>query len=189
MRIEAGDQFRFVLSGYLWGDDRTQWVASFAGVGNINGKSDWLYDWESSALTMNFHNLVKFGENSTWGWVRGAEIIVGGTIGAGGGIVVSSPTIVGIFFGGAAGGLGGAASAVALSDVAKSMIESDTPVVPPEFPKRPPVPQNEQKLEPQDGRIIIAISKEEVEGSGPDRVLGLSGSLKGNSGTGVLFIR
>jgi hypothetical protein len=78
----------------------------------------------------------------------------------------------------------------AISNAVSSMLQSDTPTPAPALPNRPPVPQKDEKLEPQKNRILIALSKERVVGSGPADHLDLSGSFSGNdTGTGTISAR
>lgn len=205
-----GNGFDFRLSGYLWGEEKANWLVSFAGSGGIygkesmsvngpmsvNGKAEWLYDPKiSDHIGMDFYNTVKFGEKSVWGWVIGSEIIIGGTIGAGGAIAAAVITTggVGALVAvpiGLAGALTGATAMVSASGSVQTMLESDKPPAPPEPPKRPPVPQKEENLVPGKDRIIIAISKEgQVSGIGPDGGLAISGSVGSDAGTGVITAR
>jgi hypothetical protein len=93
---------------------------------------------------MTFHNVVKFGENSFWGWVVGSEIIVGGAIGGGAGFVVTSATGPGAVVVGVAAAIGGANATVALSNAVRTIVESDAPTPPPALPNRPPIPPRQR---------------------------------------------
>jgi hypothetical protein len=196
------DDFRYRLSGYLWGEDNANWLVSFAGSGGIvgkepiyiNGKAEWLYDSKiSDHATMNFYNVVKFGDHSTWGWIVGSEIIVGGGIGGGGavaGLTIGTGgvgTAAAVLIG-ARAALAGAGAAVSLSNASKTFWEKLTP--PPEPPPSLPIPQKEEKFEPAKDKIVVAISKEgRVMGIGADGTLVLSGSVSGDVGTGALLAR
>jgi len=193
----VGDNaYRYTLAGFLWGDDNEDWLVSYSGIGSngqepifISGKAIWKYDAKlSDHVAMDFDNVVKFGEHSTWGWVKGAEIFVGGTIGGAAGVITVGGTPAAIIVG-VAGAIGGAAALVDLSNVVKEFVESEDPVPPKELPKTPPVPEKEQILPPTKDKIVIAVSKELVQGTGPDEKLFLAGSFKGSSGTGALFER
>jgi hypothetical protein len=186
-------EFGYTMAGFLWGGDTEDWVI-YSGLGStgkepifISGKAVWKYDgkdWTS----MNFDNVVKFGENSFWGWTKGAEVLVGGTIGAAGGIIVGGtlgPT--GAVIVGLAGAIGGGSGAVTISEVVRDLVESPDPVIPAPTPKPPPVPQKEQSLPATKNMIVVAVLKDgRIQGTGPDETLFLSGSHKERSGTGSI---
>ena len=86
-----GKDVTLTMVGYLWGQDEESWNISYAGQGSlgdeailISGQADWHFDIEVSGYRhMDFRQVMKFGDNSYWGWVIGAEFIGGGVIGAG----------------------------------------------------------------------------------------------------------
>jgi hypothetical protein len=39
---------------------------------------------------MDFHLVTKFGDHSYWGWMLGAEIVVGGTVGGAGAVATAT---------------------------------------------------------------------------------------------------
>jgi hypothetical protein len=90
-----GDQgYWYTISGFLWGDESEDWLVTFSGLGSssepifVSGKALWRYDAGLADHTaMSFEQVVKLGENSAWGWVRGSEIIIGGTLGGAGGVI------------------------------------------------------------------------------------------------------
>lgn len=186
----------YTMTGFLWGGDKEDWLVTYSGTGSsgkepmfINGKAVWKYDPNlSDRSAMVFESVVKFGLNSVWGWTRGAELIVGGTIGAGaGGMGGVAFGPVGVVVGGLGGALAGAESAITISNVVRDeLIETKDPA-PPAAPKPPAVPQKQQELHPEDGTIIVAVSKEgQIVGSGPSKTMFLSGSFKDGTGTGYL---
>jgi hypothetical protein len=163
-------------------------LVSFSGTGTgigkepiyVNGKADWRYDAQKSDhLTMDFYNVVKFGENSRWGWVRGTEIIVGGAIGAATAVAFTGPAAIVTGIGNA---VAIAAAAVTISDTVKEIVNSDEPVPPPARPNPPPVPEKE--LTPTKDKIYVAVSSKEGKILGSDGALIASGSFRGNAGTG-----
>jgi hypothetical protein len=188
------------LTGYLWGTDNADWVVTFAGSGSIvgkepvyvNGKAEWLYDPKSADYpTMNFHNVVKFGDHSAWGWLVASEIIVGGafgvltgitfTVGTGG--VGTGPAI----FAGVKAGVLATGVLIAVSAEAKSMTEKW--VEAPRLPERPTVPRQDEKFEPGKDKIAVGVTAGEVIGYSGDGSLFLSGSVRGDVGTGILIRR
>jgi hypothetical protein len=191
-----GSSFGCQLSGYLWGEDNADWLVSFAGSGGmfgkepiyVNGKAEWLYDRISADHpAMNFYNAVKFGENSLWGWVVGSELIVGGAVGGLIGFASTAATGPLAVLVGIQTAISGAAGMWAISNGVSSLLQSDTPVSAPAPPSRPPVPQKDEKLEPQKGKILIALTSEKVAGSGPADHIDLSGTFSGNNtGTGTI---
>jgi hypothetical protein len=65
--------------------------------------------------------------------------------------------------------MGGAASAVSLSDVAKEFLEShEPPPAPPAPPKPPNIPRKDEKISPRKGQVAISVSQEIVFGHGPN---------------------
>jgi hypothetical protein len=192
----VGDQgYQYTVSGFLWGEEREDWLITYAGLGStaerifITGKALWKYDPKlSDHTTMSFEQVVKFGENSVWGWVRGSELVVGGTIGAAGGVIVAVGTPAAVILG-VGGAIAGAGSAATLSDVAKEFLESHEPPPPPIAPKLPNIPKNDEKITPRKGQIAISVSQEVVFGHGPTEGLYIDGSFKGGAGTGVILER
>lgn len=192
---ESGE-LSYTITGFLWGDSTEDWLVSYSGGGIagkgpilINGKAVWKYDSKlADHTTMNLDNIVKFGEHSTWSWMKGAEIIIGGTLGATGGVMVAGGTPAAVVLG-IVGAASGAESAVFVSDVTKEFVEAVTPRSP-EPPKVPPIPGKGQPLAPEKDKIVVAVSKDSVLGSGPSEGLSLfaSRSLKENRSDGTLLI-
>lgn len=191
------EEFKVTISGYLWGEEDANWLVSYSGSGTkgkepvlVHGQAIWRYDRErKDHTTMDFRQVVKFGTNSIWGWVAAAEIIVGGTIGAGGAIAVSTVITVGAALPaaviiGAGGALTGSGAMVTLSVGVKSLVTNPTAPPPqPAAPPRPEIPQKQQNLSPEKDKIYIAVSRDgQVAGSGSDGSLVISGKL--NNGTG-----
>jgi hypothetical protein len=192
----GSESYNYTVAGFLWGDDNEDWLITYSGLGSIgsepifiSGKALWRYDVAlADHVGMSFEHTTKFGENSKWGWMRGSEIVFGGTLGAVGGVIVVAGTPAAIILG-IGGAVGGAASAVTLSDVAKEFFETPNPPPPPAVPKPPVFPKSNEKISPGKDRIIIAISRETIGGTGPGEELALSGSYKVGTGTGVIFER
>jgi hypothetical protein len=109
----------YTIVGFLWGADKEDWLLSYSGVGTLakersvlNGKAVWKYDSKlNDHAAIDFDNIVKVGENSLWGWTKGAQIVVGGTIGLAGGIIATGMTPAGIVVG-VAGAIAGADGAM-----------------------------------------------------------------------------
>jgi hypothetical protein len=196
-RRREGD-FTYTISGFLWGDDKDDWLVSYSGTG-INGKEPIYINgtatWRSDHSAMDFRNVVKFGENSVWGWVVGSEVIFGGVIGAGGAVIAVTVSTAGLgvpaaLVIGGAGAIGGASALVSLSQTAKDIVNSDEPVPSPPLPKMPPAPEKGEVMLPAKDRIFVAVSKDgRILGSGPDGAVASSGSFERNTGTGILFAR
>lgn len=165
----SAQDFKLTMTGYLWGAEGTSWTVAFSGLGRlgeeavqIHGQAEWTYDPKlSDYRDMDFRQVAKFGSNTFWGWVLGSEIVIGGAIGATGGLVA-----------GPAGSIGGAivigSAAVGLSSGAKYLLESDEPVDPPEPPKRPVPPKEGEDLRAD---IMTAVFPNgEIQGTGLDGV-------------------
>lgn len=178
--IIDGEPIGFTLLGYLWGQDKEDWVVQYSGLGTrgkqrepvrLNGKAEWHFDKEiSDYREMDFYLVVKFGDNSFWAWVLGAEVISGAIIGGAGGLVTTGG--IGLVV----GALGGATAAASISSSAKSMLKSDRPVDSPEPPKRPDPPQKDERLGPKAGQILVAVAPDgRIWGSGPNGTHVLSG--------------
>jgi hypothetical protein len=54
-------------------------------------------------------------------------------------------------------------------------------------PNPPAVPKSNDNISPSKGELLISVSTEKIEGSWPDEKIGLSGSYKGDQGTGTIF--
>lgn len=190
---QAKGAYEYSVGGFLWGGDSENWEVTYSGRGygasqsiSVNGKAEWLYDEKlHDHVGMKIDHIVKFGENSTWGWIRGSEIIVGGALGGVSGVIAAAGTPAAIILG-VAGAIGGAASTVTLSDVASEFVDSHEPT-PPKIPSPPPLPQRDQQLSPKKDQLVVAVSSDQIFGRG----LGLSmdGSRKADSGTGSITPR
>ncbi len=197
-------EVNFTLSGFLWGQDKEDWLITYSGQGQIgkdplriHGHTSWRYDKEASDYQeMDFRQIIKFGDNSFWTWMFGAELVVGGTIGAvtgGGGTVIATG---GLGLGAAPwiaakGAAVGAAALVTISAGAKVLLDSDDPPPPPTPPKRPSPPSEGEKLVPQDGILYAAVSRDgRILGSGSDGVSILSGNhdSEDKTATGKVFV-
>jgi hypothetical protein len=157
----------FTILGEMRGEDGSDLVVSYSGSGingtdpiQINGKMEWPYDRAAADYTeMDFSQQSKFGANSKWGWVVGAEIGFGATIAAGGAIATLIVTtggaggLLAIPIGIAAAGTG-AAGFVGASAAAKSLFESEKPTPQPPAPKRPRRPSKSEKVAPSKGTIV-----------------------------------
>lgn len=173
----------FSINGFLWGQPEEDWSVTYFGQGSlseepisVNGRAEWSFNSELGGhQNMDFHQVIKFGDNTWWGWVLGAELFVGGSIGATGGLVA-----------GPAGSLGGAiivgSAAVGISAGAKSLIESDDPVDPPRMPDRPARPIEGEVMLAGGDRIITVVSPDGfVSGSAFGRLI-LEGEWKDDDG-------
>ena len=192
-----GKDVTLTMVGYLWGQDKESWNISYTGLGKlgeeailISGQADWHFDIEVSDYRyMDFRQVMKFGDNSFWGWVLGAETIGGGIIGAGAAVAGSAIATGGVAVGAApwiaAGGFAaGAASLIGASAAAKSLLESDNPTPRPLAPERRSPPKAGEKLFPTKGIIYTAVSGDgRIKGSGPDGIFVLSGKYEATKGT------
>ena len=187
------NEMTYTIAGFVWGADNEDWLVTFSGLGHIgaeqifiNGKAIWKYDTKLSDHSgMEFDNVVKYGAHSFWGWARGAEVVVGASIGAAGGIIAGGGAAgpVGAVVVGIAGALGGASGAATISDVAKEFVEAKDPVPPTASPKPPSIPKNEQELPPTKDMIAVAVFKSgEVRATWPSESLFLAGGLQGRHG-------
>jgi hypothetical protein len=192
-------QFDIAMAGFLWGNEAGDWVVNYSGSGQmasepiqISGKMEWPYNKErSDRLGANFSQVTKFGEHSTWAWIVGSEVIVGGVIGGGAGIAVSAAAPPLTILVGLGGALTGANAAINLSNTIRSVTESDQPTTPPQpaLPI-PPTPGKNEDLTPKDGMLYAAITKEgNVLGSGPDPKYTLVGTNKDTSMFGQVVMK
>jgi len=192
----GGRKVSITMSGYVWGEEGQDLIVVYSGTGQsddepilIHGKADWLYDKQrKDYFTTDFRHAMKLGKNSFWGWVTGAEILVGGVVGAGGAVAGATVASGGVALGaaawiGGAGAVAGSSALVSVSQAAKSLQESSAPVAAPALPARPEPPAKGEPLKPQEGKIIVAVSKDgRIEGSGPDAANAVSGSFDNKSG-------
>jgi hypothetical protein len=187
----AAEQSMYLtMMGYLWGEERETLIISYSGFGalgehpiHLHGRADWNFDEESGDYrNIDFHHVMKFGEDSWWGWILGSQIVVGGAIGAvaaGGGTTIAT---VGAGIGAAPfaavhGATIGSAALVIISVGAKSILESEEPVPPPAAPEQPAIPDENESLSPAEGIMLVAISVEgELIGSALDGVHIMSGT-------------
>ena len=166
-----GKDLNFTITGFLWGKDKEDRVAYFNGLGrfgdealSIHGLATWIYDRsKADYLEMDFKQNLKLGKNSVWGWMLGAEIIIGGTIGAAAAVVGGTIATAGLGAGaaailGSAGFATGASALIGASSGAKSLLASKSPPSPPEAPKRPEPPKEGQILMARKGMIYTAVS-------------------------------
>lgn len=184
------------MSGYIWGEQGQDLIVVYSGSGQsgdepvlIHGKADWPFDRQKKDyFTTDFRHVMKLGKNSYWGWVAGAEILVGGALGAGGAIVGTSLATGGLALGaaawiGGAGAVAGSSGLVSLSSSVKSLQETSVPVAAPALPARPAPPAQGEPIKPQDGKIVVAMFKDgKIEGSGPDASNTVTGTFDNKSG-------
>ncbi len=180
---------QMTITGYGWGGDEETLFVNYSGTGTVGGESllihgtaKWIYDKEASDYQrMDFQQVTKIGQNSFWGWVLGAEIIVGGAGGAFVAVAGSTAATGGLALGAApwiaaGGAAGGVATLITISVGAQSLLETDMPPPAPPKPKRPTPPKKGDTISPKEGNIIIAIStKNTISGSAVDGVHFLSG--------------
>jgi hypothetical protein len=168
----SGDEINVRYTGHVLMEANNNMSISFAGTGSIgkdplrsNGNLTWLYSNESNDYrSIDFQMVTKFGDHSVWGWVLGAETIVGGTIGGGGAaataLIASDGAAIGLIAWITAGGAGaGAAALISASDASKNLLEASEQPPPPVAPARPVVPSGKIQLV-SEGKIFTAISRD-----------------------------
>jgi hypothetical protein len=165
-----GNEVRLFFRGFLWGSENEDMLVSYSGAGmsngpiSINGKALWKYDKkQADHIAMEIDNIVKFGEHTVWGWVKGGEIVVGGALGVVGGIIAAGGPTPGAIVTGILGAAAGAESVVFLSNTARELKESFDPAAP-AIPAAPTIPEKGQPISPEKGRLIVAVSKEISKG-------------------------
>jgi hypothetical protein len=180
----ANTQVTIFINGYLWGHAKENWTVGYSGQGAmdeesiyVNGRTEWHYDPSLEGhQNMDFQQIIKFGDNTFWGWVLGAETFVGGSIGAAGGIAAGP-------IGSLSGAIALSSAAVGLSAGAKFLLKSDEPVDPPRTPDRPKKPLEGDVIAPADNLIITAISSDDsisASAFGRLRLEGTWNSQEGN---------
>lgn len=186
----ADQKVSFAMTGYLWGDEQQDLSLTYSGLGDagnermrINGRSDWPFDKSrADYINMDFSQVIKFGENSHWGWIKGTEVIAGGVFGAGSALALAGTAtggvaLVGAFFIGGMGAVTGAEVFLSFSNALTTLDESHEPTAPPKQPERPSAPDKGQPVEIAPGQILTAVSKDgRVLGAGPGD-LALTGSF------------
>ncbi len=198
--MARGREVHLRVSGFLWREANHDWLIAYSGFGRIgdetiqvNGKSDWLYDPAARGHTkMNFRQVIKFGKDPFWGWVAGAESIVGGTLVGGGAIATVTVATGGIglpaaIWIGAGGAVTGSAALVGASAAVKSMTDPNRPPPAPPLPKRPTPPRGTETLRPTRGRIYTVVSKAgRVWGTSMDGLHVLFGRFRDGKGRGTI---
>jgi hypothetical protein len=189
----------FTISGEMKGEDGSDFVVNYGGSGTkgkdpiqINGKMEWRYDKAAADyIAMDFNQQSKFGANSLWGWVVGAEIGFGAVIGAGGAIaavVVSTGGIGGLLAIpiGIAGAGTGATGFIGASSAVKNLVQSEKPTAEPPAPNRPARPRGGEKVEPSKETIVTVVADNgQLTGNAFGNVL-LVGKAESGSATGSL---
>jgi hypothetical protein len=183
------------FGGFLWGKEGEDWVVNFSGAGRIggepiqiNGKMDWPTG-SSDRLTINFNQVTKFGEHSTWNWILGTEMVAGASIVGGAAVFATAaiPPLAALAF--AAGALGGASSAVSISRTIREMVEGTSPPPPPPTPPAL-LPKKEDRLTPQADVLFVSVTKDgTVTGNGPDPRYTLYGKTEGATMSGGVISR
>lgn len=187
--VVGKQEVSFVMSGYVWGTDKQDLLITYSGTGvsgkeriSLNGRADLPFDKDKvDYMNMDFSQVVKVGENSEWGWVKGSEIFIGGTLGAGAaifatGAMTGGSALVGSFF---IGGMGAATGGELFLSLSKSILnpltESNEPIPPPTQPERPSFPGKGKPIELTPGQIITMVFKDgRISGYGPTELM-LSG--------------
>lgn len=198
------------LLGTLRGKEgRDDLLVAYSGAGELGGDSkrkaepfivhgtvDWPYDKQrGDYFTTDFRHLTKFGENSTWKWIVGGEILVGSAVGIAGGIGATA-LVVGtgalgllawIAAAGASGtaAIGAASGLISISESVQKHFTGNSPVGAPDLPKRPEVPSQEKPFEWRDGKILVAIDRQgRIVGRGPTASNGIQGTFSKERGDG-----
>lgn len=153
----------------------------------ISGRSAFFDHSGHSYGRMDFSNMIKIGDNSWWGWIRGTELIVGGAIGAAGGVVATGATAGAAVVIGLGAALSGAASAVSISDVAAEYFNTgeDDPPSLPATPSLPDITSETLVANLVDDYIIVEASLDtgRLGGSFPQGSE-ITGTFDFESGTG-----
>jgi hypothetical protein len=156
---------RITMTGFLWGNSDFGWAANYAGNGQLgdeqihgNGRTIWPRGGQSSFSDYEFQHVMEFGSHSLWGWIRGAEIVVGGTVGAAAGMETPVTAVV--------GAIGGASGLISLSNVVVAQFENA-----PQPPSQPPRPA--RPAPPQPGNMLVANAEQSYI------VVGGDGNIKG----------
>ena len=192
------------IIGYLWSEGDGDWSVNFSGSGElgtipilIHGRgvfietkrSDGTVDYEE----MRFSQLVKLGTNSSWQWIKGAEMIVGGVIGGAGGVIAAPATAGASLILGLGGAIGGAAATVSISNEIREIAQSDEPVPPPEEPKMPSKPKANEPIAPKENQVMIAVFVKEGRiigaGNGGNIKIGGEFSIGKNTARGYIEIQ
>lgn len=175
----------FAMSGYIWGNDKQDLLITYSGTGesdkeriSLNGRADLPFDKDNvDHMTMDFSQVMKFGENSHWGWVKGSEILIGGTLGAGAALTIAGASTGGVALIGSLsiGGMGAATGADLFLSLSKSVVspltESHEPVDPPSQPERPSSPGEDNPIKLAPGQILTAVFKDgRLSGYGPSEI-------------------
>ncbi len=181
------------FGGFLWGNEDEDWVVNYSGGGRIggepiqiNGRMEWPRAGRPTAI---FNQAAKFGEHSTWGWIVGAEVTVGLTVGGtvaflGTAAVPPAAFLIAIW-----GGATGATTAVTLSKIARETIEGEGPPQPPPAPPAP-APKKDDKLTPQADVLYVTLAKDgSVTGNGPDPRCSLEGKADNATTSGEVICR
>lgn len=198
----SGREVKMTIFGFIWNEYGNTIVVNYSGGGGfadqamrIYGRSDWLYDAKiNDYRDMDFKQVIKFGDNSTWSWLVGSEILIGGTVGALAGagattIGTAGTAILAAPFVAVKAAMERAATLVTLSLVFEATKESNEPVPPPPSPARPEIPDGNSNLEPRDGYIIVALNPDgSIVGHGSDGKITMLGqfSTDKNSAGGYL---
>jgi hypothetical protein len=175
-------EIKLIMNGYLWNIKDGDFSINYSGTGvlgeetiTMHGKSEWYYDEElKDYRNSDFHHVTKFGENSVWSWIVGAEIVFGGTMGALAGAGATTLATAGAAIGAAPiaaanGALIGAGGMITLSKTIRESGESSEPIKPPLLPVRPSLPNNGDRILQNEGYIVVAMSfGGEIIGSGED---------------------
>ncbi len=191
--IFGGKALQLNYSGSLSGQNGQDIIVSFTGNGSLGndpltmtGETRWFYDSQvDDYIDFDFEQLTKIGASSLWGWVLGAETVVG--VGAGVAVGVGVGTILppaglvaGVKVGALATGL-----LVGVSAGAKSLL-TDSPPPKPTVALIRPTP-NPGDLFPNDGTIIVGVGNDGLlvasDYSGRYRGVGsvLGGSFSGTT--------
>lgn len=190
---ESPSWFFFLeIEGTLQEAQNDTWSIQFTGNGRINdeiplvvsGRSELLLlertDGVPDFSEMQFEQMIRIGENSLWGWIKGSELIFGAVLG-GAGAVLAAPVTGGTsLLVGLAGAVAGAGGAATLSnEVRTEFFESEEAVPSPEVPKLPEEPQVNEPIEVGEDQIMIAVmlSDEIIVGSAQGGRVRITGDI------------
>lgn len=157
------------LTGFAWGGDQDTLVITFSGTGTIDGEpvlvkgnATWIYDQQLNDYhSMDFQQVTRFGTGTDWFWSKGAETIVGGTLGGAAGvgllILMKDTSPRDMFLALQKGADRGAAAVISLSKLVTGKGEGSALPEPPPMPARP-APQKDANIVPERNTVIVAIS-------------------------------
>lgn len=200
----AGKASTLSLTGFAWDGDQESLIVAFSGTGEVGGEpvlvhgnATWISDpKKKDYLSMDFQQVTRLGTGTEWFWSRGAETIVGGTLGGALGvgalvILMKDTSPRDIVWALKEGAALGSSTLVSLSKTVMGRSEGGAPPAPPAMPTRPAALEDTKVVPAENTLIVVKTGDGRVIGNADNAQHVLDGkySLETGQASGSILLR